>query len=182
VSTSSYRSTLTELLYGLGQGSTSTTDIWGVFHVLIIHAAALAFVGIILLSVSGLLRHERSGEGFIDDTGLGMTNSHSTAMTPTSQTVFTNEEHIPHKKAKAILQFFLDLLHVIVDDLNTRKSACFILFHRWSGGKSSLFRKHQSHPNIIIVHPYTGVSTVIPRKEKKDHTWEINSTTQSTIR
>jgi hypothetical protein len=81
VSANSYRSTLTKLLYGLGQGSTSETEIWGVLNGLIMHAAALAYVGILFLSVSGLLRHEKIGEGFFDDTGLGTTNPHSTAIT-----------------------------------------------------------------------------------------------------
>jgi hypothetical protein len=40
------------------------------------HAADLAFVGILLLSVSDILCHEMIGEGFIDDTGLGTTNPH----------------------------------------------------------------------------------------------------------
>jgi hypothetical protein len=43
------------LLYGLGQGSTSTADIWGILHGilhgLIMHAADLAFVGILFLLV-----------------------------------------------------------------------------------------------------------------------------------
>jgi hypothetical protein len=92
--TSSYRSTLAELIYGLGQGSTSVTDIWGVLHGLIMHAAALSFVGILLLSVSGLLHYERIGEGFIDDICLGTTDPHSTAITPMNQKVFTNEEYL----------------------------------------------------------------------------------------
>jgi hypothetical protein len=102
------------------------------------HAAALAFLDILLLSVAGLLHHERIGEGFIDNTGLGMTNPHSTAMTPVSQKKLTNEELTLHTKANAILQLFLDLRHVIGGDLNTGKSTNFILFHRWPGRKSSL--------------------------------------------
>jgi hypothetical protein len=113
VSTSSYRSTLAELIYGLGQEIMSATDIWGVLHGFIIHAVALAFVGILLLSIPGLVRHERIGEKIIDDTGLGTTNPHPTLITPMSQKVFTNEEHILNKKANVILQFFLNLLCVI---------------------------------------------------------------------
>jgi hypothetical protein len=66
VSEESYRSTLTELLFGIGQGSTAATDIFGVLHGLIMHAAALVFIGILFLSVSDILHHERIGEGFID--------------------------------------------------------------------------------------------------------------------
>jgi hypothetical protein len=86
------------------------------------HTAALACIGMLLLSVSGLLRHKRIGEGFIDDTGLGTTYPHPTTITPTSQKVFTSEENRLHKKAKTILKLFLDLLHVIGRYLNTGKS------------------------------------------------------------
>jgi hypothetical protein len=137
VSAESYRSTLTELLFVIGQYSTAAMDIFGVLHGLVMHAAALAFMGILFLSVSGTLRHEIIGEGFIDDTGLGTTNPYSTDITSTKKGL-TNEEHTLHKKVNGIIQFFLNLLHVTGGDLNTSKSARFILFHRWSGGKSSL--------------------------------------------
>jgi hypothetical protein len=55
----SYRSTLAELLYGLGQVSTSATYIGGVLHGIRIHAAALVFIGILILLVSGRLHHEK---------------------------------------------------------------------------------------------------------------------------
>jgi hypothetical protein len=84
------------------------------------------------------------------------------------QKVFTNIEHILHKKTSTILKFFLDLLHVIGGDLNTGKNASFILFHRWSGGKSSLLKIHHSHPNINRVHTYTGVSKLVPMKDKDE--------------
>jgi hypothetical protein len=80
-------------------------------------------------------------EGFIDDTGLGTPNPYSTAITVSSKSELTNEEQTLNKKANDIIQVFLDLLHIIGGDLNTRKIASFILFHRWSGGKSSLLRK-----------------------------------------
>jgi hypothetical protein len=92
VSTESYCSTLEELLYGLGKGSTSVTDMWGILHGLIMHAVALAFVGILFLSASGHLQHEQTVEGFTDDTGLGTTHPHSTAMTSSSQKELTREE------------------------------------------------------------------------------------------
>jgi hypothetical protein len=128
------------------------------------HAAALVFVRIIFLSVSGTLCHERIGEGFIDETGLGTTNSYSTAITSSAKKDLTNEEQTLHKKANDIIQFFLDLLNIIVGDLNTSKSARFILFHRWSGGKSPLLRKHYYHPEITLVHPYTTLRTAVRRK------------------
>jgi hypothetical protein len=129
------------------------------------HATALLFVGILFLSVFGTLCHKIIGEGFIDDTGLGTTNLYSTAVTSSTNKELTNEEQTLHKKVNDIIKFFLKLLQVIGSELNTSKSGSFVLFHRWSGGKSSLLRKHDSHPEITLVHPYTGVRTIIPRKE-----------------
>jgi hypothetical protein len=144
------------------------TDIFVVLHGLVMHATALAFVGIVFLSISGTLHHEIIGEGFIDDTGIGTTNPYSTAITSSAKKKLKNEEQTLHKKINDIIQFFLNLLPVIGGELNTSKSASFILFHRWSGGKSSLLRKHDSHPEITFIHPYTRVRTIVPRKEKDE--------------
>jgi hypothetical protein len=118
--------------------------------------------------MSGTLCHERIGEGFIDDTGLGTKTPYCTAIIPSAKKELTNEEQTLHKKANYIIQFFLGLLHVILGDLNTSKSTSFIIFHSWSGGKSSLLRKHDSHPEITVVHPHTRVRTVVPRKENDE--------------
>jgi hypothetical protein len=158
VSTNSYRSTLANLLYGLGQKSTPLTDLWGILHGLVINALALSFIGILLLSVSKQRQHERIGEGFIDDTGLGTTNPHSTTSTPANMKALTIE----------ILQFFLDLLKVISGDLHSGKSVCFLMFHRWAGGIATLLKIHDNHPSITITHPITGTTNVVPRKEIND--------------
>jgi hypothetical protein len=129
--------------------------IFGILHGLVMHTATLAFIGILFLSVSGSLHHERIGEGFIDDTGLGTTNAYCTSITTMSHKALINEEQTLHKKANDVIQFFLDLLNVIGDDLNIGKSASFVLFHRWSGGKYSLLRKQESHPETTLIHPYT---------------------------
>jgi hypothetical protein len=88
---------------------------------------------ILFFSVSRLLQHERIGEGFINDAGLGATNPHSTVITPSSQKEVTIEEFELYITIKAILQFFIDLLNVIGDELYTRKSSSFLLIHRWRG-------------------------------------------------
>jgi hypothetical protein len=99
----------------------------------------LAFIGILFLSISGLLQHERIGEDFIDDMGLGATtNPHSTVNPPSSHKELTREEFELYTKANTILQFFINLLRVIGGDLHTGKSASFLLFHRWPGGKLTL--------------------------------------------
>jgi hypothetical protein len=126
--------------------SASATDSWGIIHGLIMHALALSFIGIIILSVTRCLQHEQIGEGFIDDTGIGTTNPHSTAITPTSNKALTNEETELHTKANAILQVIFGLLNAIGGDLHTGKSACFLIFHRWSGGGGS---------TLLKIHPTT---------------------------
>jgi hypothetical protein len=113
VSTESYTSALTELLFGIGQGSTATNGIFGVLHGLVMHAAALFFVGILFLSMSGTLRHAIIGEGFIDGTCLGTTNPYSTAITSSAKRELTNEEQTLHKKSNDTIQFFLNLLFTL---------------------------------------------------------------------
>jgi hypothetical protein len=92
ISSRSYRSTLEELLNGLGQGSTSATDIWGIMHGLVMHVLALSFVGILILSVAKRLQHEPIGEVCIDDTCMGTANPHATSITLTSNKTLMNEE------------------------------------------------------------------------------------------
>jgi hypothetical protein len=133
-----------------------------------VHPATISFVGILSLSVSGSLHHERISEGFIDDTGIGTTNPYSKVITPMSHNELTHEEQTLQKKANNIIQFFLKLLHNIGGDLNIGKSASFITFHRWKGWKSSLLRKHESHPKTTLIHPYSGVSTIVPIKEREE--------------
>jgi hypothetical protein len=123
VSAKSYCSTLEKLLYGLGQGSTPATNLWGILHGLVMNALALSFIGIMILSVSKQRQHKRIGEGFIYDTGLGTTNPHSTTIKPTSMKAITTKESESHTKANGILQFFLDLLNVIGGDLHSGESA-----------------------------------------------------------
>jgi hypothetical protein len=93
-------------------------------------------------------------------------NPHSKSTTSTSRRELAHEEQTLHKRANDIIQFFLDLLRMIGGDLKTSKSASFVLCNIWSGGKSSLVRKHEIHPERILVHPYPGVNTVVPRKER----------------
>jgi hypothetical protein len=168
VSARYYSSTLAKLLYKLGQGSILATYLWRIIHGLIMNALALSFIGILILSVSKQRQHERIGEGFIDDTGMGTTNPYSMAITPTSMKALTIEERELHTKANGILQFFLYFLIVIGGDLHSCKIACFLLFHRWSGGKSTLLRIHNDHPKISLTYPLTGTINVVPTKERDE--------------
>jgi hypothetical protein len=132
------------------------------------NALALTFIGILILSVSKQHQHERIREGFIDDTALGTTKPYHTTITPASMKSLTTEERELHTKANGIRQFFLDLLNAIEGDRHSGKSASFLLFHRWSGGKSSLPKIHDDHPKITLAHPLTGTIHVVPRKERDE--------------
>jgi hypothetical protein len=123
ISTNSHSSTLANLLYGLGQGSTPATDLWGIIHGLVVNALALSFIGILIISTSKQHQHEHIGQGFIYDTGLGTTSPHSTAITQATMKALTIEERELHTNANGTLQFFLDLLNVIGGNLHSGKSA-----------------------------------------------------------
>jgi hypothetical protein len=78
----------------------------------------------------------------------------------------TIEERELYTKANRILQFFLDLLNLIGGDLHSAESACFIMFHRWIGGKATQLKIHDDRPSISLTHPITGITNVVPRKER----------------
>jgi hypothetical protein len=40
------------------------------------------------------------------------------------------------------------------------------MFHRWAGGKATLLKIHDDHPSISLTHPITGITNVIPIKER----------------
>jgi hypothetical protein len=72
------------------------------------HTAVLVFIGILLIFVSGTLCHEISGEGFLDDTGIGIINQYSTVITSSAKKELKHEKQTLHNKANDIIQFFLD--------------------------------------------------------------------------
>jgi hypothetical protein len=82
VSDSFYQSTDDKQTFGLRQGSTAATDMWCIIHGIFMHTVATYFIGIIIVSVSGIIQHTRIGEGLIDDTGLAASVQSSTEMTP----------------------------------------------------------------------------------------------------
>jgi hypothetical protein len=59
-------------------------------------------------------------------------------------------------------------LNVIGGDLHSGKIACFLMFHRWAGGKATLLKIHDDHPSLYLTHPITGITNVVPRKERDD--------------
>jgi hypothetical protein len=102
------------------------------------HTVATYFIGIILVSVSGMIQHKRIGESLIYDTVLAASAQSSKETTPSRHKQFSPDESALFIKMQKILQCFLELLQVAGGDLNIAKCACFTVFHRWSGGKEQL--------------------------------------------
>jgi hypothetical protein len=117
-------------MFGFCQGSTAASDMWCIIHVILLHTVVTYFIGIIFLSVSGLIQHKRIGEGLIDDTGLASSAQFSTEITSAKHKDFSPDETILFDKMQKMLQFFLELLQVAGGHLNISKCACFAMFHR----------------------------------------------------
>jgi hypothetical protein len=85
------------------------------------HTVVTYFIGIIFVSVSGLIQHTRVGEGLIDDTGLASSAQSSTEITSTKHKDFFPNETIFFENMQKMLQFFLELIQVAGGDLNKSK-------------------------------------------------------------
>jgi hypothetical protein len=62
------------------------------------------------------------------------------------------------------IQFFLDLLQVIVGDLAPDKCVWYLIAHRWKKGVPRLLAKRVNHQGINITSNATGQSSGINRK------------------
>jgi hypothetical protein len=164
VSDSFYQSTNDKQTFGIGQGSNAATDIWCIIHRIIMHTVATYLIGIILVSVSGMIHHTRIGEGLIDDTGIAASAQSSTETTPSRHKQFSPDESALFIKMQKILHFVVELLQVARGDLSIAKCACFTVFHWWSGGKATLLKIHESHPMITITHPHSGELEIIKKR------------------
>jgi hypothetical protein len=132
------------------------------------HTVATYFIGIVLVSVSGMIQHKRIGEGLIDDRGLAASAQSSTEMTLLRHKQFSPDESSLFIKMQKILHFFLELLQAAGGDLNISKCACFNVFHQWSGGKATLLKIHDSQPLMKITHPYSGGLKTITNKDPSE--------------
>jgi hypothetical protein len=160
-----YQSMEDKQTFGLGKGSTSSTAIWCIMHRIIMHIIATYFIGIILLSVSGVIQHKQVGEGLIDDTGFFESAQSSTEIISSRNKQLSPDESALFLKIQKILQFFLELLQVAGGNLNITKCACFIVFHRWNGGNATLLNIQDSHPPMTIIHPHSGETKKIVKKD-----------------
>jgi hypothetical protein len=131
------------------------------------HTVATYFIGIILVSVSGI-HHKQIGKCLIDDTGLAASAQSSTETKPSRHKQFSPDESTLFVKMQKILQFFFKLLQVAGGDLNISKCSCFTVFHRWSGYKATILNIHDSHPMMTITHPYSGELNIITKKDPSE--------------
>jgi hypothetical protein len=81
---------------------------------------------------------------------------------------FTPDENSLFSRMKKMIQLFLELLQVAGGDLNIYKCAYFMGFHLWKGGRATLLRTHDSHPNMNITHPSSGELKHITRKNPNE--------------
>jgi hypothetical protein len=79
-----YQTTAHKQTFGIGQGSTSASDIWCIILGILIHTVATYFIGIVFVSVSGFIIHKHVGEGLIYETGLATSMQSSINITPSS--------------------------------------------------------------------------------------------------
>jgi hypothetical protein len=106
VSDSFYQSTDDKQTFGLRKGFTAATDMWCIIHGILMHTVSTYFIGIILVSVSGMIQHKRISEGIIDDTGLAASAQSSTETTPSGHKNFSTDKYALFINMQQILHFF----------------------------------------------------------------------------
>jgi hypothetical protein len=93
VSDTSYKITMDKLIYGIGQGSCSSTIIWARLNQLLLTALGEDFECISLVSIDGKMTDTRPGDSFLDDMSTGATDdNHNLGPIPSSASEFTQEE------------------------------------------------------------------------------------------
>jgi hypothetical protein len=124
VSYTSYKSNLDKLLYGIGQGSCSSSIVWALLNQLLLTALGEEFDCISRVSVDGKTTDTRPGDSFLDDTTTGATDdNHNLDPIPSSVRGLTQEEESLVARMEDIIQFFLDLLQVTGSNLAPEKCA-----------------------------------------------------------
>jgi hypothetical protein len=83
-----------------------------------------------------------------------------------------------------ILQLFVELLQVPGGDLDIVNCACFTVFHRKNGGRATLLKIQDYHPQMTITYPHSGETKTIAKKDHnqahKDLGWMMNTDGKST--
>jgi hypothetical protein len=74
VSDKTYVSTINKLLFGIGQDSCASPNLWALINQILLSALGEKFTFIRLVAIDGLEEHIRPGDSFIDDTTTGSTN------------------------------------------------------------------------------------------------------------
>jgi hypothetical protein len=165
VSDASYKSTMDKLLYGIGQGICSSPIVWALLSQLLLTALGEEFDCISLVSVDGITTDTRPGDSFVDDTTTGTTDvNHNLEPIPSTVCGITQEEDSLVTRMEVIIQFFLDLLQVTVDDLAPEKCAWYLIGHRWNKGVLKLIQIEPQHRSITMTSRSSGQVSGIKRK------------------
>jgi hypothetical protein len=130
-----------KLLYGIYQWSCSYSIMWALLIKILLMAQGEEFDCISLVSIDDITTDTRPGDSFVDDTTTGTTDdNHNLEPIPSTVRGLTQEEDRLVARMEVIIQFFLDLLHVIGGDLAPEKCAWYLIGHRWNKGVSKLIR------------------------------------------
>jgi hypothetical protein len=135
ISESTYSGTSEKLLYGIGQGSCSSSMLWALLNQLILTALGETFECITLVSVDKSNTSTRPGDSFIDDTSRGFTSDDTNREpVPIEETELTGDEEDLVEQMQVIVQFFLDLLQVTGGYLAPEKCVSYLIARRWKNG------------------------------------------------
>jgi hypothetical protein len=165
VSDASYKSTTDKLLYGIDQGSCSSSIVWALLNQLLLTALGKEFDCTSLVSVNGITMDTSPGDSFVDDTTSCATDDNHN-LDPISSMVrgLTQEEDSLVARMEVIIQLFLDVLQVTGGGLAPEKCAWYLIGHRWNKCVSKLIQKEPQHRSITMTSRSSGQVSVIKRK------------------
>jgi hypothetical protein len=113
--------------------------------------------------------HVRTGDFFVDDTTMGVTNDDTTMETvPVEVSDLTKSEEEMIGQMEIIIKFFIGLLQVTGGDLAPEKCVWFLICHRWKNGKAHLVMVQDSHRGIKITSRSTGTIYGVKRKAPEE--------------
>jgi hypothetical protein len=113
------------------KGGCASPILWHLLNQLILTSLGEKFDCIRLVSVDGVAEHVRTGDFFVDDTTMGVTNDDTTMETvPVEVSDLTKSEEEMIGQMEIIIKFFIGLLQVTGGDLAPEKCVWFLICHR----------------------------------------------------
>jgi hypothetical protein len=113
VSDTSYKSTIDNLLYDIGQGSCSSPIVLALLNHLLLMTLCKEIDCISRVSIDGKMTDTHPGDSLVDDTTIGATGDiHNREPIPSSASDFTQEEEGLVARIREITQFLLNFIQV----------------------------------------------------------------------